>query len=210
MGTFLLFAIPFSLVGWLIYTLLRYTSESVGEESPLKTTVIYQYDEGSFLKWRHTPLWLCIGIFYSWVCWVIVSNLATATSIWHYVLTFSSLALCVVWFYLLNLLFLLEEKLCTIVDDTALELDPATKSITVHRAGTSTVLTASTVALIESHLTAQGKLSYWHFRFVDHDGQSTFFYDYGKGLRFAIEAYFKDVPTTWVKHKFPFKTVLVA
>ena len=91
-----------------------------------------------------------------------------------------------------------------------LTLDPTTKSITVHRTGTSTVLTASTIALIESHTTAQGDFVYYHYRFVDHVGNATFFYNYGKGLRFAIDEYFKGVPTRWVEHKFPFKTVSFA
>ena len=210
MGTFLLFAVPFALLGWFMYTMLRYTSESVGEESPLKKAVVYQYGERDFLKWTNTPVGIFLCMVSIWLCWVVLSNIDTATSIWHYALTASCIALVVVSFYLLNLLFLLEEKFWTIINATSLTLDPVTKSITVHRVGTSTVLTTSTIALIESHVTTQGRFSYYHFRFVDHQGQSTFFYNYGKGLRFAIDEYFKGVPTTWVEHKFPFKTVRVA
>ncbi|NID11536.1 hypothetical protein [Fibrivirga algicola] len=120
------------------------------------------------------------------------------------------IAVCGASFYLLNKLFLLEEKFWTIIRHTSLVLDPAVKAITVHRAGTSTLLTAGNVALIESHITAQGKFAYFYFRFIDYDGNATFFFDYGKGLSFAIEDYFKGVPRKWVEHKFPFNTVQVA
>ncbi len=210
MGTFLLLAGVFSVFGWFIYRLIRYSNESVGADSPLERAVVYQYSEWGFLSWRQTPLIAPIPLFLIWVCWILLTSLDTATTSWHYVLAFCMPALCAGLFYLLNKLLLLEDKFSTIIDSTAIELDPATKSITVHRAGTATVLTADTVALIESHTTAQGKFAYYHFRFVGHDGRDTYFYDYGKGLRFAIEAYFKGVPMTWVEHKFPFNTVPVA
>lgn len=210
MGTFLLFAIPFSLVGWLIYRAIRYTNESVGEASPLKRVVVYEYKALDFLQWRQTPLIILIALFLYWVCWILLTNLDTATSPLHYVLTCLMLALCAGSFYLISKLLQLEDKFQTIIEHTALALDPATMSITVHRSGTSTVLTASSLAFIESHITAQGKFSYTHFRFVDHEGHDTFFFDYGKGLGFAIEDYFKGVPMKYVEHKFPFNTVQVA
>ncbi|MEZ0540516.1 hypothetical protein [Fibrella arboris] len=110
---------------------------------------------------------------------------------------------------MLYTLLQLERKFWTLIADTELTLDPAMKSIKVTRTGTSTLLTINNVALIESHSTAQGKFTYHHFRFVDHDGYSTFFFDYGKGLGFAIETYFKGVPIQWVEHKFPFDSVQV-
>ncbi len=208
MGTFLLFASVFLVFGWFTYRMIRYTRDSVGTDSPLERAVVYRYSEWDFLSWRQTPLIVSISLFLVWIFWVLLANLNTATSPWQYVIVFSMLALCAGYFYLLNKLFLLEEQLWTIIRDTSLTLDPAMQSITVHRSGTSTVLTASTVALIESHIT--GRSTYHHFRFVDHTGRDTFFYDYGKGLGFAIEAYFKAVPMKWVEHKFPFNTVPVA
>ena len=211
MGTFVLFAVPFSLLGWFIYTMLRYTNESVGEESPLKTVVVYQYDEWDFLKWTNTPVMTFLCMMQVWACWVALSNIGTATNIWHYVLTISCVVLCVAYFYLLNKLFSIEKRFWTIINDTSLVLDPATKSITVQRSGTSTVLTASSITLIEMHVIGQSsKVSYHYFRFVDHDGDFTLFYDYGKGLRFAIDEYFKDVPVKWVTHKSLFKIVSFA
>lgn len=210
MTAFVLFASVFLLFGWFIYRMLRYTNESVGEASPIKTTVVYQYGASDFLQWTNTPLWIFLCLISVWASWIVLSYLDTATSIWHYVLAISIIAVCVALFYLLNKLFLLEEQFWTIIRHTALVLDPTTKSITVHRAGTSTVLNADTVAQIESHITAQGKFAYFYFCFIDHDGNATFFFDYGKGLGFAIEAYFKGVPMKWIEHKFPFKTVSVS
>ncbi len=147
---------------------------------------------------------------FMWMSWLVLTNLNTATRPWHYLLAGSVLVLSVGFFYLVYKVSRLEERFWTIIKDTALALDPTTKSITVYRAGTSTVLTANTVALIESHITAQGKFSYLHFRFVDREGHATFFFDYGKGLGFALEDYFKGVPVKYVEHKFPFDTVPVS
>ncbi|MEZ0485677.1 hypothetical protein [Fibrella aquatica] len=211
MGTFLLFAVPFSLVGWLIYIMLRYTRESIGEDSPLKRVVVYQYGEWDFLKWANTPILVLLSFMVIWICWLLFTNSDTAAKPWHYILIGSAFLFCAGLFYIVYKVSQLEKRFWAIIDDTALELDPATKSITVFRAGTSTSLTADTVALIESHVVERSSKSpYYFYRFIDYDDNVTYFFDYGKGLRFAIEEYFKGVPMTWVEHKFPFNTVLAS
>ncbi|MBO0950495.1 hypothetical protein [Fibrella forsythiae] len=207
MIVFLTFAGIFLVFGWLNYRMIRYTKDSVGADSPLERVVVYQYNEWDFLKWTNTPALLLVSIVCVWICWLLLTNLDTATKPWHYLLTGFVLLISAGAFYLLYRTSRLEEQFWTIINDTSLTLDPVTKSITVHRAGTSTVLTAATVAHFEIHRTGSSKSSYCHYRFFDHSGQTTLFFDYSKGLQFAIDTYFKGVPIEWIEHKFPFKTI---
>ncbi|MBO0932726.1 hypothetical protein [Fibrella aquatilis] len=146
-------------------------------------------------------------IMFTWICWLLVSNLATATKPWQYGLVIFSALLWLALVYLLLVFFRLERKLWGMLRDTVLTLDPHTKSISVDRAGDVIELTTANTALIEHHWLNQGKFGHYFYRFVDHSGRSTAFYDYGKGLPVALDVYFKGTPYRLVEHRYPFKDI---
>ena len=212
MSVFLLFAVFFLLFGGGIYWLLRYTRHTVGDDSPLNKPVVYRYDAGNFLRWTNTPVVSFLCLILLCVSWVSLSNLPSAMSVRHYLLAVGAVAAIALtgWLsFLLNKFFLLEKKLWRIIRGTSLIADPAAKSLTLLREGDATVLTAANVVQINYHIVEQGRFHYFYFQFVDQRDQSTFFYDYGRGLSFAIGAYFKDVPSKTHLHTFPFTNVSV-
>lgn len=199
MVTFLVvFGLFFLLMRWL----LRYSSQSLGDESPLSKPVTYTYPN-SYFWWRESIWALPLLIVMLVVGWLILKNYDTITQFWHYLVMGGVLALPVFLFYLLSRLDWTERQLATIIEDTAVHLDPATQSVVVSRADTDTVLTAANVVAIEIHLVSFGKFLYSYYRFIDRDGRATPIYDYGKGLPFGLEAYFKSVPVTAFDHSYP-------
>ena len=203
----LLVLLPF---GWMIYKLIRYSAVTVGDEGPLKQVVQYAYGEDDLLKWSQLP-WLLIVFPLLWVCWAITNVLVHGASSQTPVGAYPVVAL--LWVSLGGLLLLayhffrIEQKLWRMIVGTTLTLDPHTKSITVSRADRDLELTTANTAFIEHHWINQGRFGHYFYRFINHSGHSTVFYDYGKGLPFALETYFKGTPYRLVEHRYPFKAI---
>lgn len=196
------FLVVFGLFALGLRWLLHYTSQTVGAASPLSKPVTYAYAHSYF--WGRETVWvLPLALLLSCLSWLLMALLPTATQLWHYLLVVSFLALTIFFVYLLNRLFWVESQFVRIIRDTAIHLDPATRSVVVSRAGTDTVLTASTLAAIEFHAVTYGKLHYHYYRFIDQAGHATPIYDYGEGLSIAIDLYFNGVSTAGFAHRYP-------
>ena len=204
----LLVLLPF---GWMIYKLIRYSAMTVGDDGPLKQVVHYAYGEDDVLKWSQLSWLLLIVPLLLWVCWVVTNALVhdanNQVPVWAYAVV------AMLWVLLGALLFLayhffrIEQNLWRMIVGTTLTLNPERKSVTVGRAGDDLELTATNTVLIEHHWLKQGRFGYQFYRFIDSSGRSTVFYDYSKGLPFAIEAYFRGVPYQLVEHCYPFKAI---
>lgn len=189
--------------------LLRYTAQTVGEASPLTTCVTYEYGTDDFWRWRQTPTLVLIVLLLSFLCGMVLTHAPTATRLLHYGLIMGMFVLYGVYWILLLTLWRVEQRLAALVRHTYVVLDPPTQSLTLWRNDVPTVLTKDNVAVIEHHELIQGRLGYWFYRFIDQNGNNVFFYDYGRGLSFGIDAYFKGTPTRFVAHRYPFKSVSI-
>ncbi|WP_229364546.1 hypothetical protein [Fibrella aestuarina] len=196
------FLVVFGLFFLAIRGLLKYTSQTLGDESPLSQPVTYAYPNDYFW-WRETVWVLPITLLVVYGDWLFLTRFPTATKLWHYLLIGFMPGLTAFFIYVLSRLYWTERQLATIIKDTLVYLDPPTQSMVVSRASTDTVLTTANVAAIEMHTVSFGKFLYLYFRFIDQDGCATPIYDYGKGLPFGIEAYFKGIPVTAFTHSYP-------
>lgn len=196
------FLVIFGLFFLAIRGLLKYTSQSIGDESPLSKPITYAYPNG-YLWWRETVSASPLAILVLFVTWLVLKNADTANHPWHFLLIGGTLALAAGSIYVFSRLYWTERQLVTIIKDTAVHLDPTTQSVVVSRAGTNTVLTAANVASIEIHTVFFGKLYYTYYRFIDLDGYATPIYDYGKGLPFGMEAYFKGIAISNFTYSYP-------
>lgn len=158
MDTLIVFTSFFLLLGWCIYYLIRYTATTVGDDSPLQREVSYHYEASAFLRWTNSPLLGFVCLIMGWGCWQIVAAMPPTTRFWYYPILLIFVGVSLGSFYLFSQLVRLEINLWTMIRGTTVLADPATKSITVQRAGTPTVLKADTIAFIEGHLTKQERL----------------------------------------------------
>jgi len=201
-----LILLPF---GWILYKLIRYSAVTTGDEGPLKQTVQYGYGDDDVLKWSQLP-WLLIVFPLLWACYELTRLLIHGDSQalgWAYVVVTMLWALVGGLILLAYHFFRIEQNLRRIIVGTTLTLNPERKSITVSRTGDDLELTIANTALIEHHWLNQGRFGYHFYRFVAASGQSTTFYDYGKGLPLAIEVYFRGTPYQLIEHRYPFRAV---
>lgn len=198
MGAFwLLSFLVFGLFGWMLFKAYRYTTLSVGAESPEFHRVTR-----SFPAWRYftrtTPLWLGVmSILGMLIAWLALSMLFTdfgAAVVLMLVLGMLGFILIPVW--------KLEMQYWNLVRGVAVTFDPQTPFFEVEHAGQKVRLIPGDVARVEVHQ-AQGRLEHGYLLFFLHDGRVLrlpwlFFF-----LHEFLEKCFGSVPREVYRHRIP-------
>ncbi|MCX6213062.1 hypothetical protein [Spirosoma sp.] len=206
---FILFVLVFVPAGWFLVRALRYTDETVGENSPLYKERTYQFSAsryflGFFKLLMAVVLVEMIGLSFILTKQVIAHTPSPFPLAWL-VLVFAAFVV------LLALFFYIDWQYWTITRNVSVTLNPFQPSIFVDNPQYYSTLTPDNVVRIERHVkktsTSKDPLSnYGYYLFYTNDGQITrinsIFFD---DLEF-LERFFSTVPNTIVYHRIPWIT----
>lgn len=206
---FILFVMVFVPAGWFLVRALRYTDETIDENSPLYKERTYQFSASryflGFLKLLMAVVLVeMIGLSFILTKQVIAHTPSPFPLAWL-VLVFAAFVV------LLALFFYIDWQYWTITRNVSVTLNPFQPSILVDSLQYYSTLTPDNVVRIERHVkktsTSKDPLSnYGYYLFYTNDGQITrinkIFFD---DLEF-LERFFSTVPNTIVYHRIPWIT----
>ena len=203
---FLLLALIFIPFVWFIVRMLRFTNETVGEDSPLRKERTYQFSASEYFG-GVTKVLLVMVFIMSLVLSYIMSEVAfrqepLAAAFGMFFLVFAG--------YLCHY-FYFDWQFWTITRNVTLTMNPFQGSLTVESPTFCDVLTPDNVISIEHHLVkvdnSKNPFSgYGYYLFCRNDGQTThlntIFFTHVGHFEF-MERFFGRVPQTLVWHSFP-------
>ena len=203
---FILAVLVFLPFGWFILRMLRFTNETVGEDSPLHKERTYQVTATQYFG-DFTKVLIAILLLMSIALSYIMSEVAfrqepLAVAFGVFFLGFAGF-LCYYLYF--------DWQFWTITRNVVLTLNPFQPSVTIEGPGQCTILMPDTVSRIEHHLikvdNSRNPFSgYGYYLFYTKDGQTTrlntiFFSNIGH-FEF-LERLFGQVPQAIVWHPFP-------
>ncbi|ADB41326.1 hypothetical protein [Spirosoma linguale] len=201
---FILLVLVFVPFGWFIARALRFTNETVGENSPLYKERSYQFTASQYF----------LGFFKLLMATVLIEMLALGYMLTKQAINQEPYLFFLAFFFgvvcagMSALFFYVDWQYWTITRNTLITLNPFELSITVDTPYYTSILTPKNVVQIEHHRkeTSNSKDplgDYGYFLFYTNDGQITrinniFFAD----IEF-LERFFSTVPHTLVLHRIP-------
>ncbi|GAB2522631.1 hypothetical protein [Spirosoma aerophilum] len=200
---FILFVLVFVPAGWFLVRALRFTDETVGENSPLYKERTYQFSASQYFIGFFKILMGIVFIQAIVLPYVILKEaVAHEPSLFPLALVFAAFIAVPIFF------FYVDWQYWTITRHTRITLNPFNPSITVDNPDYTSYLTPENVVRIEHHLkkTSNSKDplgNYGYYLFYTNDGQiirinNLFFAD----IEF-LERFFSVVPHTAILHQVP-------
>ena len=202
MGAFwLLSFLVFGLFGWMLFKAYRYTTLSVGAESPEFHRVTR-----TFPAWRYFTRTTPVGLGFLSILWGLIACLlfvASFPDLW------ARLAVLITVFgfnLLIGIGWKLEMQYWRLVRGIALTFDPNVPSLNVERAGYQFLITPTALERIELHTTLSGAYlfaEYEYLLFFLHDGRIVrlsrmFFFEHE-----FLQKHFGTVPMEYRRHRIP-------
>lgn len=208
MNVFLITVSVLAPFAWVIYKLLRYTAQTIGDESPLVIVVTYKIEDWAYFS-RFNFLFLIfftlINLFMMYVMLFIA--IPSATAYWHWLIGMGCLASSVYGLWYTFLIFKLEWQYWLITRNKTITLDPTDKSLEIATRYKTVRFAADDVQEIEQHSSglASSKMvaGYGYLIFKLKDGRTAYLNLNKSYLEFALEDYFKNVPFRRIPHKIP-------
>lgn len=203
---FILLIIIFAPFVWYINRALRFTNETVGEDSPLHKERTYQLSASQYFG-EFTKVLFAIVLVMTVVLSYIMSKVAFQQEPLGAVFALFFLAFAGFLYYY----FLFDWQFWTITRNVILTLNPFQPSIIVESPTNHAILTPDNVIGIEKHLikvdNSKNPFSgYGYYLFYSEDGHSTclntIFFSHIGHFEF-LERFFGHVPQTIVWHAFP-------
>ena len=197
------FIIVFGLFGWYLYSMLRYTAVTVGDESSLQVPVTYCVTPIQYFTRFDFIFLVSMSLMSLWMSGILLRYAPTAKTTQEWLLVFVCVSLFPLLFYGLFIAFRLEAQYARITIDVEVTLDPIDKSVQVWGKDQTTWFTANELAEIEHHVPVNYKLPYRYFLFRLQDGRQVYLNDSNSYLYFSLEGYFKQVPVHIIRHEIP-------
>jgi hypothetical protein len=205
---FILLAIVFVPFIWFIIRMLRYTDETIGENSPLYKTRMYQVSAWDYFVKFDKVGWAVCAIMMLTLSKIMIDVAVNQEPLaWLFVLTFAAASV------LFGSFFYVDWQYWSITRHVAITLDPTQPSIIVDSPTTYSVLTPQNVTHIEHHLKKSSNSKdplggYGYFLFYTESGQAVqvnnnFFVH----IEF-LERFFKYIPSTVVMHRMPWPNTI--
>jgi hypothetical protein len=200
MDTFLIFVFVFGIFGWCIWKLLKFTKNTIGENSPLKVVRVYQIAELQyFLKLENLLIYYIspLGFLFTKVAFTVVSSDI-------------SMPLTRLLLFSMGLMFFLACGLYLILDinhwkytrNVTLETNPATyeldlrfedQTLTIREGDLEKIVVASN----------EGKIRFTYFTYYLKNGDHFILSDRMPG-NWVIGEYFKNIPLEYRHERFPY------
>ncbi|GAB3895716.1 hypothetical protein GCM10028803_12520 [Larkinella knui] len=208
MNVFLITVSVLAPFGWVIYKLLRYSAQTIGDESPLVIVVTYEIEDWEYFvsfNFFFLLFFTLINLFFLYAA--VFFQISAAAVSWHWFIRLCFLASSVYALWWCVLLFRLEWQYWLITKGKTITLDPTDKSLEIATSQETVRLTAADVDEVEKHAPGlnSGKMvaGYQYFIFKLKDGRRVYLNHNKSYLDFAIDDYFKTVPTQRISHKIP-------
>lgn len=223
METFLiLLAIIFVPFIWFIRRMLRFTDETVGDDSlvfGLETSGnrirTYQFSASNYFGTFNKVMYAFVFVMMLVASLMLVKFVPQQEGI-LWLLMVSFILLFLAFAVYLAFSFYIDWKFWTITRDVSVTFDPYAPSITVEGPAQIGVLTPDTVSRIEHHLLKIDNykhplFGYGCFYMHGTDGQparvnTAFFKNFSQ--QSFLERFFPDIPVTVVWHKFPYTSII--
>lgn len=205
METVLIFVLIFGLFAWGMFKLLRFTRNTVGENSPLKVRRVYRISESKyFLSFDSLFVYFLAYFTLHWIYIVAfvlpTSTIADGVSLWPIygisgllLLLLSSLA----W-YGLSLTF----NYWKYTKNVSLCFDPETKTLRVTSDNGEQLIRDGDIESVEIVSNQNHKFYYGYYKFRLADGNELILTEKTPGV-WAIFEYFKELPRVYHKRRFP-------
>ncbi|MGV3557574.1 hypothetical protein [Larkinella arboricola] len=194
--------------GWAIYRLIRYPAKAWGAESPLSIKIEYEVTKQEYFT-RFDFLFLIffvpMNVLGLYACLFV---LLPATQVYcQGIIAAGGLAVFIYTLWWCVRLFQLESQYWLITKGKTITLDPTDKSVEITTEDGSMRITADHLEGIEEHTSglSSGKMvaGYAYFIFRLKNGQTVYLNNNKSYLPYALQEYFKSVPTRNVPHKIP-------
>lgn len=201
---FLLFTIIFVPFAWFLYRALRYTKETIGEDSPLYTEQTYHFSAYSyFCKFYKVLLAIVLAEML-----FLIDVMTRAAVNQQEPLIFLFVLLFVAFAGFLGFFFYFDWQYWTITRNILITLNPLLPGIVVASPRVDRVLTPENVLRIEHHVkkitSAKDPLGgYGYFLFYTRDGQVTLVNDVFLIHVEFLKRFFSTVPSGIIYHKLP-------
>lgn len=209
---FILLIVVFAPFVWFIVRSIRYTNETVGEDSPVYRERTYEFSDYQYFG-QFTKLLLAFILIQMIM---IVYVMSKAAIIQHEPLLFLFVLLFSAFVGYLGFVFYFDWQYWTITRNVLITFNPLKKSITVNGPTQYSVLTPDNVVRIEQHIkkisSSKDPLGgYGYYLFYTTDNQITrvnnLFFSHIGHFEF-LERFFPNTPQTIVEHRLPWITDL--